>query len=517
MTRKFYVVVLMCVLLTAQAAAADVNVYSVSDFGAVGDGQTLNTKAIQKAIDTCSQKGGGRVLVASGKYVTGTLFLKDNVDLHVANGAVLLGSTDIDDYSADVHKMMYKNESHMDRCLIFARDADCIAITGQGVIDARGQVENFPKKQKVLKYRPLLLRLINCTNIRMRDITLKNPAAWATAWLYCSDIVVDGITISSRVNNNGDGLDFDGCQNVRVSNCAFDTSDDSICLQASRIDKPCRDVVITNCIFTSKWAGIRIGLLSRGNLERVTVDNCIFRDIEDSGLKIQMCEGGTMQNMVFSNLVMSNVPRPIFMTFCQQRACVDAPEEPAPMKAMKNFTFSNILADLSMCDQNSAIIITGMPGHPIENVRMNDIQLITGGGGTKADGTRRTLPEYTLETLKGWWPEYSLLDGAIPCHGVYARHIKGLTLDGFKIVPAKADARPAIVCDDVSDLELSSLNFQGNPDAESVIRLQNVQDAYIHNSCVKGQCRTFVHKEGTKTKAIHIADDNMYHAAASGI
>lgn len=140
------------------------------------------------------------------------------------------------------------------------------------------------------------------------------------------------LTIHSRANHNGDGLDFDGCQNVRVSNCAFDTSDDSICLQASRQDRPCRDVVITNCSFCSKWAGIRIGLLSRGNIENVTVSNCIFKDIQDSGLKIQVCEGGIMQNMTFSNLVMTNVPRPIFMTFCQQRACCDAPEEMAPMQ-----------------------------------------------------------------------------------------------------------------------------------------------------------------------------------------
>ena len=514
MIHKVYVIVVfMCGSLMAQTTTPNVNVYSVSDFGAVGDGQTLNTKSIQNAIDTCSQNGGGRVLVASGKYLTGTLFLKDHVELHVANGAVLLGSTNIDDYAENTHKNMYKDEPHMDRCLIFARDVESISITGQGAIDAQGQWKNFPNKKS--KHRPMLMRLVGCTNIRMRDITLKNPAAWTSAWLYCSDIVVDGITISSRVNNNGDGLDFDGCDNVRVSNCAFDTSDDSICLQASRIDKPCRDVVITNCVFTSKWAGIRIGLLSRGDLERVTVDNCIFRDIEDSGLKIQMCEGGTMQNMVFSNLVMSNVPRPIFMTFCQQRACVDAPQKMAPMKAMKNFIFSNIMADSSMCDQNSAIVITGMPNHPIENIRMNNIQLLTGGGGTKDEGARRTLPEYTLETLAGWWPEYSLLKGPVPCHGMYARHIKGLTVDGLKVVPTKADARPAIVCDDVSDLELSSLNLQGNPEAESVIRLQNVQTAYIHNSCVRGQCRTFINTEGANTKAIHIADDNIYHTSAS--
>ena len=151
----------------------------------------------------------------------------------------------------------------------------------------------------------------------------------------------------------------------------------------------------------------------------------------------------------------------MFITFCQQRACCEAPEAMAPMQAMRQMLFSDILVDNRMCDQHSAIVITGMPGHPIEDLRLTNFQFLTGGGGTATEGTRRTLPEYTLETLKGWWPEYYLLDGAAPCHGVYARHLRGLTLCGMKIEPAKADARPAIFCDDVADLELAGLALQG--------------------------------------------------------
>lgn len=486
--------------------------YPITDFGARGDGKTLNTEAIQAAIDRCHVAGGGRVLVAGGDYVTGTLFLKDHVDLHVVHGATLLGSTDIRHYAENVHKNMYKNEPHMDRCLIFARDANGISITGQGVIDGQGQRENFPNRARGSKYRPMLMRLVNCHNIRMRDITLRNPAAWTSAWLYCSDIVVEGITIHSRANGNGDGLDFDGCQNVRVSNSAFDTSDDSICLQTSRVDRPCRDVVITNCSFCSKWAGIRIGLLSRGNIENVTLNNCVFKDIQDSGLKIQMCEGGVMQNMTFSNLVMTNVPRPVFMTFCQQRACCDAPEAVAPMQALRRMQFSHMLVDNSMCDQHSALVITGMPGHPIEDVRFSHIQLITGGGGTGEEGARRTLPEYTLETLKGWWPEYTLLAGAVPSHGVYARHVRGLTLHGISIKPARPDARPAIVCDDITDLEINAAQLYGQSQASAMIRLQNVGDAFVHASRVVGSCRAFVETEGERSHAIHVAQDN-HHAA----
>lgn len=498
-----------CLYFSAGAvASASTNKtsYPITEFGARGDGFTVNTQAIQTAIDKCSAAGGGRVLIAGGRFVTGTLLLKNHVDLHVAPGAVLLGSTNIGDYAENTHKNMYKNEPHMDRCLIFAREAQNISITGAGTLDGQGHFKNFPNKGS--KHRPMMIRLIDCTNIRMRDITLQHPAAWTSAWLYCRDIVVDGITIHSRANNNGDGLDFDGCQNVRVNNCAFDTSDDSICLQASRKDRPCRDVVITNCSFCSKWAGIRIGLLSRGNIENVTMSNCVFKNIQDSGLKIQMCEGATMQNIVFSNLVMTNVPRPMFITFCQQRACCDAPEELAPMQAMRQMLFSNILVDNQMCGKNSAIVITGMPGHPIEDIRLSNIQLLTGGGGTAAEGARRTLPEYTMETLKGWWPEYHLLDGAVPCHGVFARHVSGLTLNGIQIKPAQADARPAIVCDDVTDLELVHLSLQGQVEAESMIRLQNVRKAWVHNCRVKGVCRAFVIEEDAT--AIQVTKNNYF-------
>lgn len=429
-------------------------VYNVKDYGARLDGVNLDTEAIQAAIDVCTAAGGGTVLIPSGfTALTGTLYLKDHVTLHIGNGAILLGSPRIDDYATDTHKNMYKNEPHMDRCLIFARDAHSLAITGKGTIDGNGHRKNFTNQTGG---RPMLMRFMNCSNITMRNITLINPAAWVSAWLYCDGIVVDGIRIHSRVNGNGDGLDFDGCTDVRVSNSSFDTSDDSICLQASQQDKPCKNVVISNCTFTSKWAGMRIGLLSRGDFESVTVSNCTFFDIQDSGLKIQLNEGGVMKNMVFSNLVMKNVPRPIFMTFCQQRACVDAPEEMVPMQSMENFIFRGIIADNRELDKNSAIFITGLPGHQIGNIMISDLQLMFAGGGTREDAGRTNLKEYTLETLDGWWPEFHLV-GTLPASGIYARHLEGLYMDNIIIQTTGSDARSPIVLEDVDHASVSNI------------------------------------------------------------
>ncbi len=439
--------------------------YNVLDFGAKGDGVQKDTHAVQKAIDTAAKNGGGKVVIPAGKTVViGTIFLKDFVTLHIENGAVLLGSPDIKDYSDKTHKNMYKNEPHMDRCLIFADKAKSIAIEGYGIIDGNGHPKNFTSKTG----RPMLIRFMNSNDIHLKDVTIINPAAWTSAFLYCNEITVDGIRIHSRVNHNGDGLDFDGCSNVRVSNSSFNTSDDSICLQASQPDIPCKNIVVTNCTFESKWAGMRIGLLSRGNFESVAVNNCTFSNIDDSGLKIQMNEGGEMKNMVFSNLVMKNVPRPIFMTFAQQKACVDSPEKMYPMKSMRDFIFRGMVIDNSELDKNSVIFITGITGHYIENILLEDIQMTVSGGGTLQDVQKTNIKEYTLDVLDEWWPEFHLV-GTLPSYGIYARHIKDLHIDNVHLKTKDSDKRPPIVFDDVINGKVNNVFTDGKPISEKQI------------------------------------------------
>ncbi len=430
--------------------------YDVRNFGAVGDGATPATQSLQAAIDTCSADGGGTVLVAGGRYLTGTLRLRSNVCVRVEAGAAIVGSTRIDDYATDTDRTMYRGEPYMDRCLIFAKDATNIAIEGQGVID--GQGKSFPERGDPGRNRPKLIRLLNCSRIRIRDICLQAPASWTTEIRYCSDIAVDGITIFSRANSNGDGLDFDGCTKVRVCNSTFDASDDSICLQTSLPEKPCRDVVVSNCSFSSRWAGIRIGLLSRGDFENVLVTNCTFRDHADSGLKIQMNEGAEMRNMVFSNLAMKNVPRPVFLTFCQKAAWVDAPRELPPMRRVSGMVFSNIVVDSGDISGAAAktcgFQITGMPGYPVEGLVFSDIRATFPGGGTAEDaGT--VLAELTPENLGNRWPEYGGFRGTVPAFGFYARHVKDLTLRNVSLVTKEQDARPPVVFLDVLDARVS--------------------------------------------------------------
>jgi len=175
---KNIIKILITLLIPFQLLAKD---YNVIDYGAKADGITIDTKSVQSAIDSCTNNGGGRVIIPSGKtIVIGTIFLKDFVTLHVENGATLLGSPNIKDYADGTHKNQYKKEPHMDKCLIFARKAKSFAITGLGTIDGNGHFKNFTSKIG----RPMMMRFYECEDIHMRDITLINPAAWTSAWLY---------------------------------------------------------------------------------------------------------------------------------------------------------------------------------------------------------------------------------------------------------------------------------------------------------------------------------------------
>lgn len=436
--------------------AENSSVFDIRSFGAAGDGVTLDTKALQAAIDKCSASGGGTVLVDGGKFVSGTFYLKSDVTLRIEAGAIILGSTNIADYATNTDRTMY-NEPYMNRCLIFARDAKNITIEGNGAIDGRGK--SFPNKSDHQRNRPKMIRFINCSRVRVDDITLQWPASWTSEWRYSDDLAFNHITILSRGISNGDGLDFDGCANVRVTNSKFNCGDDCLCLQTSMTDKPCKNVFLENCSFSGRWAGIRVGLLSRGNFEDVTVTNCIFNNQNDSGLKIQMNEGGEMRHMLFTHLAMTNVPRPLFLTFCQKNAWVDAPPgRLPPMKSVRDLTFDNITVNDATNTRNSGFIITGMPGHPVENLSFSNIHAVFPGGATQKEmDNTNPVAELTPENLGNRWPEMGSLRRLAPSYGLYARHVKGITLKNIELETAISDGRPTIVFDDVSEIDTNSL------------------------------------------------------------
>lgn len=444
-------------------------VYNVADYGAKGDGFTKDTLAIQRAIDKCSE-AGGTVYFPNGRYLMGTIYMKSGVTLKLEVRATLLGSPELSDYAPDTHYNRYDNEPFMDRCLIYSHDIEDICIEGPGTIDGQGGC--FFDENNPYAPHPMLMRFLKCRNIRLAGFKVRMPAGWSTAFLECGNVVADSLDILSR-HSNGDGLDFDSCRNVIVSNCRFDTSDDSICLQNSVKDRPSRNITVTNCIMTSKWAAVRIGLLSSGDFEHVTFSNCIFHDIRCSGFKIQSTEGGTIRSMVFQNIVMRNVARPLFLTFNHCHIGAGAPAKPPETGGISSLRFENIKAVYDpgfKPDPAAGIVIMGTPGHYIKNIDLSGIEFIAPGGWEEEMPDAEAIPE-----LMDCRPE-SFVFKRIPAYGIYARHVKGLRIRDVRLGYDRTDLRPPVFLDDVRDSELSGIWARVDPKTDLLVKRHNSAD-----------------------------------------
>ncbi|GAA2978559.1 hypothetical protein JOD63_003065 [Microbacterium terrae] len=279
------------------------------DFGAIGDGLTLATAALQAALDACAAAGGGRVEVEDGTYLTGTLFLRSRVELHISASARLLASPDIADYPEDVHHNRYRNEPELDRCLLLARDVEHVTLSGPGEINGNGPA--FP--QRDTGQRAMMLRTLRASHVRVRDIQLLDAAGWTTAFLDSRWIWVEGVRIHNESNFNGDGLNFDGCEHVFVRGCHIVGTDDNICLQSSSKDFPTQNIHISDCELSSVCAGIRIGLKSIGTISDVTISGITMNRVLREGVKMECTEGGTITRIAISDVVMHDVRRPVWM------------------------------------------------------------------------------------------------------------------------------------------------------------------------------------------------------------
>lgn len=403
------------------------NIYDINEFGAIGDGKTDSTKMIQKAIDECSSKGGGTVLIRQGTYRIGTIYFKSNVILDVQLNAELLALTDKENYPDDTLYQMYHDEKHMDRCLFYAEGCENIGIQGRGKINGNGS--------EFSEFRPMMFRYYKCRNICIKDIRLISPASWTNAFIGCEDIWIDGIDIKSRTNANGDGLDFDGCKNIFISNCKFDCSDDCICLQNSFVDKKCNNVVVNNCIMSSKWAGMRIGLLSCGPIEDVTVSNCIFQDIECSALKIQSSEGSTIKNMTFTNLVMTHVQRALFLTANRHRERINMDKNIVTSSYVGSIRITNVILDNISYEMNTfnlksptCMIIDADDNNIIEDIFISDVYLKKWGDSISPYSSFRNIPGHYEKRA-----EAHNYNGTLPSKGLFARNVKNLNVTNLQV------------------------------------------------------------------------------------
>ena len=285
--------------------------FNIRDFGAKGDGQTLDTQAVQAAIDACSNDKGGRVLVPAGTFLIGTVEMKSNVTLHISAEGTLMGSTHSGDYHP-ADRIPLKGDTTLrdgNVAMIYAVDAEDITIEGPGIID--GQGVQFPSLRRHLppkfasggEDRPHHLLFYRCKNVRIRDVFLFACAYQSVRIIQSRYVWCDGIRIYSRVNRNNDGFHFVSCEDVHVSNCDVRCQDDACAMFGS-----CRNITVTNCAFSTRWAVFRFG---GGNPANITISNCVVYETYGCPIKMQFGPESQAQNILFSNIVMDNVTGPI--------------------------------------------------------------------------------------------------------------------------------------------------------------------------------------------------------------
>lgn len=419
----------------------------VKKYGAAGDGKTYDTDALQKAIDDGAQCGEP-VRIPAGTYLTGTLFLKSGTTLRLDMGAVILGSPDIGRYADDTHFNRYAGEAVMDKCLFYAEDAEGIRISG-GTLDGNGA--HFYGEAERETIHPMMFRFLRCRDIVMTDFCIRNPAAWSTAFLECEDIRITGADIVSR-HFNGDGLDFDSCRNVFVNACRFDTSDDCFCIQNSVRGRASRNIIVSGCVMKSRWAAVRIGLLSSGDIEDVVISDCIFYDCGCSGFKIQAAEEGRIRNILMSNIIMRNVVRPIFVTSNYSVMGVFYDGKYKNPEGIDGLFFENIRIECSeeTDDAVSGILVVGIPERRVRNIRMDRISYRAGAEQEKVCGTAESLEDKRPES-------YSLEQS--PAAALFARHVDDLSVSGSEL--ASAGEKEPMVFEDCSKVRVTDSRING--------------------------------------------------------
>jgi hypothetical protein len=510
---------------TSATKDAGARIYNIRDFGAKGDGKTLDTTALQAAIDACTRDGGGTVLVPSGTFVIGTTELKSNVTLHLVASATLLGSGDGKDYH-EIAAIPLSGDSTLgdgNWALLFAVDAKNITVEGAGTIDGQGQLfNNFGNKEKLPPagifgpQRPYHLLFHRCRSIVVRDIELLRCAFHSIRVIQSERVRMEGLYIHNRVNVNNDGFHFISAKYVTISNCVLLVQDDACALFGS-----CQFVTVTNCIFSTRWSVFRFG---GGDVKNITVSNCII--YETYGCPIKIGAGRmTLENLSFSNLILQDVTGPISVSFSGRNRNEDGGADASPTAFVRNLSFSNIRASVVAepsttykdmvtvgriypGEQHSCITLNGLGNAWIENVTFDDVHVTYAGGGSAELAAKRNVPQTSREYF-GVWGEEPV---GPPAYGLYARNVKGLTLNNVRFTVTNPDLRPAVILDNVQDTAFHSLNVQGNPAAESVLRFTKVKDALLTAPRVLTPSAAFLQLEGDENANVIVDGGDLTKA-----
>jgi polygalacturonase len=509
----------------ASSAKADATgVYNVKAFGAKGDGVTLDTPAINKAIETAAAAGGGTVRFPAGNYLSVSIRLKSHITLYLDQGATIVAAEPSKGFKYDPPEPnpwdAYQDfgHSHWHNSLIWGENLENVAILGPGLIWGKGLVRSggqsrtkeqndalnqaranepaspfgYPNPRDAVEpgwgNKAISLKLAR--NVLIRDISILHGGHFAILATGVDNLTIDNV----KIDTNRDGIDIDACRNVRISNCSVNSPfDDAICPKSSfalGFARATENVTITNCQVTGYDEGtfldgtykreydryshnsptgrIKFGTESNGGFKNITISNCIFD--YSRGFALESVDGGLLEDVTISNITMRDIVNPPFFLRLGNRA--RGPQESTAVGKLRRILISNVV--VFNADPKYASIISGIPGHDIEDVKFNNVRIYYQGGGTKQQAALEP-PEKEKD-----YPE-PVMFGEMPAYGFFIRHVKGLEMNNVELSYRKEDLRPAFVLNDVKGADFFRVKAQHAPDVPT-FTLLNVENFNIHQS-----------------------------------
>ena len=454
---------------------------SVKDYGAVGDGNSDDTDAIQRAIDKCAE-GTGKVIVPEGKYLVSTLFLKSDVELNIQENAELVA---VNNYKAYVEKFYpdilgpFNSTSVVYApAVIFAENASNIKVTGKGTVNGNGDGSTFPQENNY-KGRPRLISFMNCKDVLVEDVTLRSSAAWVQHYLLCDGVTIRGIKVYSYSNYNNDGIDIDS-KNVLIENCLIESDDDGICLK-SDLPVACENVTVRNCTIRSNCNAIKLGTSSYGGFRNIEISDCTVEAAPESpiynwselygwggiaqginglaGIAVECVDGGFLENVRIHDIDIEGVQTPIFVRLGDRNR-----KYSGEISRLRSVDISNVKA---VASSRIACSITGVgDGDPgiVEDITLKDIEILIPGGGESSD-INQSVPEN-----RDAYPENRMFGVTLPGAGFYVRHVKGLTFDNVKISSASPDSRPYYFFDDAQSVTMNASVPEGAGESDFILQ-----------------------------------------------
>jgi hypothetical protein len=481
----------------------------VTQYGAKADSTTLNSTSIQKAIDECNRTGGGKVIFPAGKYLSGTIALKNNVTLYLEKGATILGSVHVEDY-LNLDPFADGLGTDVGWALLVAVDANNIGIEGEGAIDGQGSklkaehiLTDTRPEGKRWGRRPFLLRIVRCNGVTVKGVTLYYSAAWTSHYFHSTNILIEDVKILSRGVAHNDGIDIDGCQQVRIKNCDISSGDDALCFKTTSSKMACSDIVVSDMKLKSNQGAIKMGTESMAPFENIKISNCYIYETNNGGIKLLTVDGAHLRNVEISDIRMVDVKTPILVRLGSRLSVFRKGQDvQQPTGTLENVVIRNVKAqssDSAQLKPASGILITGVPGHYINDLTLENIKIDLPGGGTVVNS------EVQVPEAVDKYPEVKTFGPTIPAYGLWARHVKGLKLNNISFQLKTNDVRPAIICEDAQDLVVTGCKIPETSGAKSVIRLINVSGAVISNTQTKSDADAFVFVEGSNSRNIKLS------------